>query len=151
MQTSKQLSEVVREWSEVFMHRSGRDFKRFMDSTGLSFSQINILMRLFHGGSAGVSMIGEIMGISNAAASQSIERLVQMGLVERTEDPQDRRAKRLELTPKGQSLIEQGIEVRSKWVEGVANALTPEQQDSIISALVLLTEAARKESVSRVE
>jgi len=47
--SSKQLSDAVREWSEGFMRRSGHDFKRFMDDTGLSFTQINILMRLLHG------------------------------------------------------------------------------------------------------
>lgn len=144
MQSSKQLSEVVREWAEVFMHRSMRDFKRFMDATGLSFSQVNILMRLVHEKSTGVSEIGEKMGVTNAAASQAIDRLVQMGLVERTEDPQDRRAKRLELAPKGRELIEKGIEARSKWIEGVTDSLTAEQQDMIISALTLLTDAARK-------
>jgi MarR family transcriptional regulator, organic hydroperoxide resistance regulator len=144
MQSSEQLTAVIREWAEVFMHRSGRDFKRFMDTTGLSFSQINILMRLVHGGSAGVSEIGEKMGVTNAAASQSIDKLVQMGLIERTEDPTDRRAKRLELAPKGHALIEKGIEARTKWVEGITDALLPEQQDSIISALTLLTAAARK-------
>ncbi len=143
MQTPKQLSEVVREWAEVFMHRSGRDFKRFMDTTGLSFSQVNILMRLLHGGSAGVSEIGEKIGVTNAAASQAIDRMVQMGLIVRTEDPQDRRAKRLELAPKGRDLIEKGIKARIKWIEDVTNSLTLEQQEMIISALTLLTEAAR--------
>lgn len=143
MQSSKQLSEVIREWAEVFMHRSGRDFKRFMDTTGLSFSQVNILMRLFHGGSAGVSEIGEQMGITNAAASQAVDRLVQMGLVMRAEHPQDRRAKRLELAPKGRELIQKGIRARSQWIEGVTDTLTPEQQNMIVSALTLLTEAAR--------
>lgn len=137
------LTEVIREWSEVFMHRSMREFKRFMDMTGLSFSQINILMRLVHGGSTGVSEIGEQLGVSNAAASQAVDRLVQLGLIERTEDPEDRRAKRLALTKKGSTLIEQGVEARSKWVEGLTDALTPEQQNMIISALTLLTEAAR--------
>lgn len=144
MQSSEQLTAVIREWAEVFMHRSGRDFKRFMDSTGLSFSQINILMRLVHGGSAQVSEIGEKMGVTNAAASQSIDKLVQMGFIERTEDPTDRRAKRLELAPEGRALIEKGIEARTKWVECITDTLLPEQQDSIISALTLLTEAARK-------
>lgn len=144
MSPAKVLAGVIREWSEVFMHRSMRDFKRFMDETGLSFSQINILMRLFHGGDTGISEIGDQLGVSNAAASQSVDRLVQLGLIERTEDPLDRRAKRLELTPKGRVLMEKGIEVRIKWVEGITTALTPEQQESIISALTLLTEAARK-------
>ncbi|MFA5872834.1 MAG: MarR family transcriptional regulator [Anaerolineales bacterium] len=138
------LTEVLREWSEVFMHRSGRDFKRFMDETGLSFSQISVLMRLKHGGNSGVSEIGNQLGVTNAAASQAVDRLVQLGLIERTEDPEDRRAKRLALTQKGRALIEKGVAARSKWIEGLTDALTPEQQNMIISALTLLTEAARK-------
>jgi predicted transcriptional regulator len=70
------LTEVVREWSEVFMHRSMRDFRKFMEETGLSFSQINILMRLLHGGNTGVSEIGDQLGVTNAAASQAVDRLV---------------------------------------------------------------------------
>ena len=143
MSPTKELTYVIREWSEAFMRRSGRDFKRFMDETGLSFSQLNVLMRLYHGGNSGVSDIGEQMGVTSAAASQAIDRLVLLGLIERTEDPKDRRAKRLALTPKGRTLIESGIDARSRWVEDLTDALTPEQQSLTISALTLLTEAAR--------
>jgi DNA-binding MarR family transcriptional regulator len=138
------LTEVIREWSEVFMQRSMRDFKRFMDTTGLSFSQINILMRLFHSGDTSVSEVGEQLGVSNAAASQAVDRLVGLDLIQRTEDPEDRRSKQLALTQKGKATIEKGIEARSQWIEGVTNALNPEQQNMIISALTLLTEAAQK-------
>ena len=116
---------------------------KFMEETGLSFSQINILMRLLHGRRIGVSEIGEQLGVTNAAASQAVDRLVGLDLIERTEDPIDRRAKRLALTRKGRALIEQGIEIRSQWIEGLTDALTPEQQSLIISALTLLTEAAQ--------
>jgi DNA-binding MarR family transcriptional regulator len=143
MSPTKVLTDVIREWSEVFMQRSMRDFKRFMDMTGLSFSQISILMRLVHDKGTGVSEIGEQLGVTNAAASQAVERLVQLDLIERTEDPEDRRAKRLALTQKGRALIEQGIVARSKWIEGVMDVLTLEQQSMIISALTLLNEAAR--------
>jgi DNA-binding MarR family transcriptional regulator len=143
MSPTKALTDVIREWSEVFMHRSMHDFKKFMEETGLSFSQISILMRLLHRGNAGVSEIGDQLGVTNAAASQAVERMVQLGLIERTEDPSDRRAKQLALTPKGRKLIEQGIEIRSQWVVGLTEALTPEQQSMIISALTLLTAAAR--------
>jgi DNA-binding MarR family transcriptional regulator len=137
------FTDVIREWSEVFMQRSMRDFRKFMDETNLSFSQINILMRLVHGGNTGVSEVGSQLGVTNAAASQAVDRLVQLGLIERTEDPDDRRAKKLALTPKGRVLIEKGIEVRSQWVEGLTDALTPIEQGMIISALTLLTAAAR--------
>ncbi len=144
MSQTKILTEVIRDWSQVFMQRSMRDFKRFMDSTGLSFSQINILMRLFHGESTTVSEIGDLLGVTNAAASQAVDRLVVLGLIERTEDPDDRRTKRLALTQTGRTTIEKGIEARSQWVEGITDALDPDQQEMIISALNLLSEAAKK-------
>jgi DNA-binding MarR family transcriptional regulator len=144
MQPTEQLTTTVREWSEVFMNRSMREFRRFMLETDLSFSQISVLMPLFHGRNFGVSEIGDRLGVTNAAASQAVDRLVQLGLVERTEDPDDRRAKRLGLTPKGHELVEKGIGARSQWVEGLTGALTPEQQSLITTALRLLTEAVRQ-------
>ena len=144
MLPTKLLTEVIREWSEVFMQRSMRDFRRFMDTTGLSFSQINILMRLVHHGSTSVSEVGEQLGVTNAAASQAVDRLVVMDLIVRAEDPEDRRTKRLDLTQNGRAMIEKGIEARSLWIEGLTNALDHQQQNMIISALTLLTEAAKK-------
>jgi DNA-binding MarR family transcriptional regulator len=144
MLETKSLTDVIREWSEVFMQRSMRDFKRFMDVSGLSFSQINILMRLVHSGDTSVSEVGEQLGFSNAAASQAVDRLVGMGLIHRTEDPEDRRSKQLTLTIKGHDMIDKAIVARSQWIEGLAESLNPEQQNTIIFSLTLLTEAARK-------
>jgi len=144
MLPAQELSDVVREWTEVFMSRSGRDFKRFMAETGLSFSQVNLLMRLYHKGKCGISEIGGRLGITKPAASQAIDRLVNLGMIERTEDPDDRRAKRLALTQAGRALIEKGFEARMNWIYSLTDSFTPEQQTLIISVLTLLTEAAKK-------
>lgn len=144
MSPSEQLTEVVQEWSEVFMQRSMHDFKRFMVDSGLSFSQVSILMHLYHGGERGVSEMGDHMGVTNAAASQAVDRLVQLDMIKREEDPTDRRAKKLALTEKGRMQVQKGIEIRSKWVESLTDTLTLEQQSAIVSVLKLLTEAARK-------
>lgn len=144
MLPSNELGAVIHEWSEVFMRRSGHDFKSFMSETGLSFSQVGVLMGLAHAGRSGVSKLGDQMGVTNAGASQAVDRLVRMGLIERTEDPADRRAKRLALTPKGRTIIEQGIVARSRFFKRITEALTPEQQSMIIASLRLLTEAARQ-------
>ncbi len=138
------FTQVLHQWAEVFMHRSFRDFKRFMDDAGLSPSQASTLMQLYHRGACGVSDIGGHAGVSNAAASQLVERMVQMGLLTRAEDPADRRGKQVTLTPGGRTLIESGIEARRKWMEELTTALTPEQQATISAALVTLTEAARR-------
>jgi DNA-binding MarR family transcriptional regulator len=64
--------------------------------------------------------------------------------VERSEAPADRRVKRLVLTEAGRNLIEQGIAARSLWIENLAKALNPKQQEQVIAALELLTEAAQQ-------
>ncbi len=144
MPNSKRFSKVIHDWAEVFMHRSVRDFRKFMGDSGLSPTQINALMRLHYGGHCGVSDIGDHLGISNAAASQMADRLVQMNLLERTEDPQDRRAKQLRLSPAGQELVQQGIAARRRWMEDLTRNLSDSQQEMIADALVMLTDAARK-------
>ena len=144
MSSPKQFSEVLQEWASVFMRRSMDEFKRFMDESGLSFSQIHILMRLHFGGTCDVTDVGTHLGITNAAASQTIERLVQMGLLTRMEDPVDRRVKRITLTSRGHSLVEQGIDARRRWMEGLTQALSPHQQEMIAGTLAVLTEAAQK-------
>jgi DNA-binding MarR family transcriptional regulator len=144
MLPAKAFTDVIREWSEVFMRHSGRDFRQFMSDSSLSFSQITVLMRLYHKGNSGLSGLGEELGVTLAAASQTIDRLVNLGLISRSEDPQDRRVKQLALTEKGCHLVENAIEARSRWIEDLTTALTPEQQEMVINSLTLVTEAARK-------
>lgn len=107
-------------------------------------TQLNILFRLYHAGGCGVSDIGEHLGVSNAAASQTVDRLVQLGFLERTENPNDRRAKQLRLTLKGQQLIHDSIEVRRHWIEDLTLALSPQEREAIAQALVTLTAVARQ-------
>jgi DNA-binding MarR family transcriptional regulator len=144
MSTAEQFYAALHEWTQAFMHRSFHNFKRYMDASGLSHSQVNALMRLYHSEACGVSEIGEHVGISNAAASQMIDRLVQMGLVARAEKPDDRRAKQLTLTVKGRTLVEEGVEARSRWMEELTGILTEAQQSEISSALAQLIEAAHQ-------
>ena len=143
MSPSKQFSDVLSEWVGVFMRRSMRDFMHSMKDSGLSMPQLSTLMRLYYHENCGVSEIGSQLGVTNAAASQMIERLVRQGLLERAEHPSDRRAKQLKLTPKGRTLIAKAIEARRRWMEELTTALTRDQQSAIITALTSLTQAAR--------
>ena len=142
MTRSDKFSLVLRNWSETFMRRSMHDFIQFSKDSGLSIAQMSTLFHLHHGSRCGVSNIGDMLGVTNAAASQMIDRLVQHGLIERTEDPVDRRAKQLRLTDKGRSIVRESIEVRRRWMERLTDALTLEEQSSIINALTILTNAA---------
>ena len=144
MSSAEQFSQVLREWVRVFIRRSGQEFKRFMDDSGLSFSQVNTLRCLHFSGQVDITDVGEQMGITNAAASQLVDRLVRMGLIERAEDPVDRRVKRLTLTPSGHELTEKLVDTRRRWMERFTNTLTAEDRESISAALQIMTDAAKK-------
>ena len=131
------------EWTEIYMHRSMSNFVAYAKSTGYSMSQIGALFRMRDHHMRGVTEIGGELGVSSAAASQMLDRRVQEGLVTRTEDPHDRRAKRLVMTEKGQELLHRGIESRQEWMKDLANTLTPAEREQVIAALQLLTAKAR--------
>ena len=137
------VSQSLRVWMDVFMHRSMRGWTHFAKSTGLSMAQFSILMQLHHKGPCGMSDLSERFDVTPAAASQLVDKLVQSGYLERDEDPSDRRAKLLKLSPNGAKLVEQGMNERHRWMDEITKNLSADEQKKIIEALDVLTEAAR--------
>ena len=138
------FSKSVHDFMDVFMQRSMHGWSHFVKSTGLSMQQFSILMQLHYRSQCGISDISERFEITSAAASQLADKLVQSGLIERVESPEDRRAKLLTLSTKGKNLIEGGVEERYRWMDKLAVELNAQNQKKITNALVILTEAARK-------
>ena len=99
--SKSQFNQAIRSWMDIFMNRSMRGWGRFAKSAGLSMPQFGLLMQMHHKGDCGMSEVSERFDITPAAASQLVDKLVQGGLVQRVEDPHDRRAKLLNLTDKG--------------------------------------------------
>lgn len=144
MNDSSQFTEVVRDWVEVFMRHEMREFIQFSKLTGMSMGQLGTLMRLYHHGVCGVSDLGDYLGVTNAASSQMIHKLVEQGLLERTEDPNDRRNKLITLSPSGKKQVHEIIAARHTWMEDLASHLNLEDQQTIIFALISLTQAAQR-------
>jgi len=142
---SPSLSGALQNWMNIFLRRSVQDFLAYTRQAGLTMPQLITLIRLYHNkGGCGVSDIGEHLGVTSAAASQMIDRLVNLGLLARTEDPQDRRAKQITLTSQGRLLMESAIAARRRWMEDLANSLPSDQQAAVQESLDLLVAAARK-------
>ncbi len=139
-----QFSQSLRAWMDVFMNRSMRGWHLCAKSTGLSMPQISILMQLRHKGPCGMSEVSERFDITAAAASQLVDKLVHAGYLDRTEDPNDRRAKLLTLSAKGEKLIQHGTEERYRWLGDLSTMLSAEEREKVGEALILLTNAAQK-------
>lgn len=132
------LLSIFTSWTSLLMNYSSHGFVRFIRENGLSLSQISTLFQLCHCGTSAVSKISSNLGISNAAASQLLERLVQQGLITRSENPSDRREKQLVLTNKGYELLMESTKACSEWQEKLIAMLTPEEQNKVSEALQIL-------------
>ena len=132
------LTYILHEWLRVTMRYSMRHFMSFAKEHNYSIAQLNALIRIRYKGMCGVSDLGEEMGVTSAAASQLLEKLVQQGLVIRTEHPQDRRNKRITLTEAGEQVAEQSMQARQNWLDQLAERFTPAEQEQILAALKLL-------------
>jgi DNA-binding MarR family transcriptional regulator len=130
---------------EYILARIIQDFMRLMRETGLSMPQIHALLHIYHSqdGECGLSEIGGLTESSKPAASQLVDRLVQQGLVERTEDPQDRRNKRLRLTKKSLELIQNGVTSNHFLVE-LMTSLPAKQRETVHAAFGYLAQAGQQ-------
>ncbi len=135
---------ALQEWVAVFMRRSMRSFIQYAREHGLSMSQINALFHIHHHGGSGVTDLGEHLGISNAAVSQLLERLVQQGLILRYEDPADRRAKKLTLTDKGALTLQEGIHARQGWLHDLSATLSGAEKEQVAAALAILIDHTKR-------
>jgi DNA-binding MarR family transcriptional regulator len=137
------LPAVLHEWAEVFMKQSFRELLLFAKEHGFSMSQLGALMHINRRGACGVAEIGDDLGVTSAAASQMLDRLVHQGLIVRAEDPVDRRAKRIELTKEGNIVVNQSLEARNRWFDDLDQTLNSAERGRIVDALRLLIEKTR--------
>jgi DNA-binding MarR family transcriptional regulator len=141
MQPADPFVATLREWVEVFMRRSMRNFILYSKESGLSMSQIGALFHIYKGPS-GVSDLGDDLGVTSGAASQMLERLVQLQLILRSEDPHDRRFKHIVLTDKGRRTLDESMHARQGWLDELANSLSAAEKEQVTAALRILIEKA---------
>ena len=107
-------------------------------------SQIGALFRLFHKGNSAVSDIGDELGVTTAAVSQMLDRLVQQGLILRNEDPNDRRMKQIVLTDKGRLTLQEIFYARQSWLINLASALSESEKEQVVTALNVLIDKSNQ-------
>ncbi len=144
MKSSTQISKSLRQWVDATTHRSMRDQAHYVKSLGFSMPQFFMLINVYYKKQCGISDLSSHMEITAAAASQMVDKLVHSELLERTEDPHDRRAKQVTLSPKGRELIETSINERFRWVDELVADLNVENRAKVSEALIILTAATKK-------
>ncbi|MCF8568999.1 MarR family winged helix-turn-helix transcriptional regulator [Gordonia sp. HY002] len=82
-----------------------------------------------------VNTLADAVGLSLAAAGRGADRLVGLELVDRREDPDDRRVKRLSLTDKGRTLLAEQFTQHSDDLADVIATLPEQLRNTLRSTL----------------
>lgn len=107
----------------------------------ITVSQLNLLRLIAVDGGHQVNEIARMMGVSPAAASKSVDKLVRMGLVRREAQPGNRRAMLLTLRQKGDELVREYDRLKEEKLLQAFGELAPGELNGITKALERVTSA----------
>ncbi|MFI9511475.1 MarR family winged helix-turn-helix transcriptional regulator [Nocardia sp. NPDC052566] len=121
-----------------------QDLKQFFAGFGMEFWEFDVLATLRRSGvedglTAGALI--QIAMVTSGAITNRIDRLVAKDLVERAPCPEDRRAIRVRLTPKGRALIDDVLPKHMENEQRLLAALDPATRTQLAETLRTLTES----------
>lgn len=100
------IDEILQVQKTVLLEMHAAANRAWLD-LDLTIAQLKAMFTLATHGPMTVGQAAAALGIGNPAASILIDRLVQVGLVDRTEDTVDRRRVIICLSPQGEELVTQ--------------------------------------------
>lgn len=92
-------------WLRVVSNAVSQNFARKVRAEGVTVAEWVFLRMLFDAESIGPSQLAENMGMTRGAISKLADRLIEKSLIEREENPDDKRAHTLSLTNAGRALV----------------------------------------------
>ncbi|MGI5271861.1 MarR family winged helix-turn-helix transcriptional regulator [Nonomuraea sp. CA-218870] len=111
-------------------------------ASNLTMRQLKVIMLVAANGSATGQDLAHNLGVTLGTVTGLVDRLVAHGLVSRHEDPQDRRVRRVELTPAGHTLLEEINDAGLRQYRRIMSHLDTETLRCLHHVTVRLHEAA---------
>jgi DNA-binding MarR family transcriptional regulator len=128
-------SELLALWHHLMKGQS-RTMFALLDELDLSMSHVKALQVLADCGcELSVKAVSEELALSLPGASRTIDALLRRGYLERREDDQDRRMKRIGITDAGRDVAHRIVGARLEGLETFTSSLTPEQRTRLMAAL----------------
>lgn len=108
------------------------------ENDGLTHVQTFLLKYLQDKESSSVTAIADYMGVTLAAVSSLVDRLVKTGLVNRVRSESDRRVVYISLTLKGRKLIEKLLKKRKERIQELLIRMGKENADHYLNTQKML-------------
>ncbi len=137
---SRYVAELEKLRAEIISlytdHLYGRDQKE-----GLTHVQAVLLKYLLDKESSTVSATADFLGVTMAAVSSLVDRLVRTGLLNRERSESDRRVVYISLTPGGREAIENHLIRQRKKLEQLVVKMGKENTEHFVKAQEMLRDA----------
>ncbi len=136
MSASDELFACLEEFLQRVFSLAEVDAMDALVDLDVSFSQARTVFVLAHlGEPVPISEIARRLGFSQAAAGRNVDQLVRLGVLERQENPDDRRVKLISLSPRGAEIADAHIEQKRRAVRTVTERLPDEDSRRLTEAL----------------
>jgi DNA-binding MarR family transcriptional regulator len=83
----------------------------------------------------GMGELGAMLGLAKSSLTGLVDRIERLGLVRREPDPQDTRAVRVALTPRGSTLAEEFYAETCRRIEKLPSGLSAVERDTLAGLL----------------
>jgi DNA-binding MarR family transcriptional regulator len=116
-------------------HQLHRLVDQTMSAAGLSLARAKILMQLTEHGPMNQAKLAGLLGFAPRSVTEIVDALERDGLVARTEDSNDRRARIVALTPAGRDAFATAQIVRRKAMDQIFGSLTARERGTLAALL----------------
>jgi DNA-binding MarR family transcriptional regulator len=133
--SAQELAESLQAlWGLVAKTGSSSFFQEVADAD-VSLTQLKALHALADGNDLSGKQLAAALQISEAAASRAADGLVRRGFLTRHDCADDRRSRRLALTPEGVVVRDRLMNARLAGLVDFVEGLTPDEQAALAAAL----------------
>lgn len=130
------LKSHIGYWMRVVSNNVSYAFARKLESSGVTVAEWVVLREMYgSGGTTSPSAVAELTGLTRGAVSKLIERLLQKGLLTRTEASGDRRFQDIKLTFKAVSLVPKLAGLADRNDEEFFSVLTSAERKTLTEIL----------------
>ena len=116
----------------------------------VTLPQLRVLVMVHDRVTMNMSAVAEALGVNPSNASRTCDRLVHAGLLDRRDDPEDRRNVALTLTRAGNRLVESMLGQRQSIFAQVVDRMNPRQRSQLLGGLTALNAIAHELSTDGV-
>lgn len=144
MDRGEAIQDVMRLQDELIHHRAAWDTEPWLD-LDMSTPQLKALLLIAEEDRMRMRELARRLGGSFSNATVLVDRLVDRGLVERMDEPEDRRVVLVHVSEKGRAVIESLVTSWRTITPPLLQRLSPEDLDALARGLRALLEASARQ------